>query len=418
MERNLNKLRLLWISCGDGVRWNNFGDEHSATVVRRVSGREIEHIEAEKSDDAELCACGSILHLVNDSWGGWIWGSGIIQDDHQFEFPNAQIKAVRGKLTAKRLGIKKDIALGDPLLLWQGIRRPRYRLGLVPHYVDFPNYEMWKIAKKYEDVLIIDPLARDAPERIAVCAHILSSGLHGLVISDALGIPNQWMTFSESKVVGHGFKFRDYYSAFGIEDPIPYMFEKDVTPTYLIHRIDWSPRPLRSIQEGLLDSFPRELMADPLPSWEERNRIIGNMIEAHSSVLDLGAGSQVLRHYLPEGCEYQPCDLVKTSAETIECDFNAGIYPVLSKTYDYVVISGLLEYLVSPTLVLERALQYGRRVIVSYAQKMPEQTIDERRQANWLSHMTRNEFESVLQLLNVPWELKTVWNEQLVYQLR
>lgn len=252
-----NKLKLFWVRCGE--RGNNFGDAHSATIVSRVSGREVEHYDVDRMTDAELVSCGSIFHLCDHAWGGWFWGTGIIQDDHQFEFPNAQICAVRGKLTAKRLGIKKDIPLGDPLLLWQGERRPRYRLGIVPHYVDFSDHELAKIAMKRDDILVIDPLAPDAPDRIATCEHILSSGLHGLVIADALGIPNQWMTFPESKVVGHGFKFRDYYSAFGIDDPIPYMFEKDVTSTYLIARIEWSPKNLQPILDGLLESFPKEL---------------------------------------------------------------------------------------------------------------------------------------------------------------
>ena len=47
---------------------------------------------------------------------------------------------------------------------------------------------------------------------IAKCEHILSSSLHGLVVADALGIPNGWIKLSD-RVVGDGFKFKDYGTA-------------------------------------------------------------------------------------------------------------------------------------------------------------------------------------------------------------
>jgi pyruvyltransferase len=169
---------------------------------------------------------------------------------------------VRGKLTAKRIGVK-DIPFGDPLLLWQTVKQPRYKLGIVPHYVDFSEESIWEFARKHEEVLVIDMLARDAAERIASCENILSSALHGLVVADALEIPNLWTLFSDNKVVGHGFKFRDYYSAFGIDDPIPNRFNRVLPFSTVIEMIgdEWTPKPIEMISHDLLASFPAELKA-------------------------------------------------------------------------------------------------------------------------------------------------------------
>jgi pyruvyltransferase len=51
---------------------------------------------------------------------------------------------------------------------------------------------------------------------------VLSSSLHGLVIADSLRIPNQWAKLS-TLIIGDDYKFVDYYSCFGIENPEPIM---------------------------------------------------------------------------------------------------------------------------------------------------------------------------------------------------
>jgi pyruvyltransferase len=89
---------------------------------------------------------------------------------------------------------------------------------LVPHYVDIDNPVIHALARKHpREIKVID--VRREPEAVfrdvGACESILSSSLHGLITADSFGIPSAWIELS-SKVLGDGFKFRDYFSSIGI----------------------------------------------------------------------------------------------------------------------------------------------------------------------------------------------------------
>ena len=48
-------------------------------------------------------------------------------------------------------------------------------------------------------------------EELVQCEKIISSSMHGLILSDAYGIPNQWVRFSD-RIIGGEYKYFDYYS--------------------------------------------------------------------------------------------------------------------------------------------------------------------------------------------------------------
>ena len=95
-----------------------------------------------------------------------------------------------------------------------------YQVGIVPHYLHKSHPVVLALAER------LGPMARvidvfDSPRQvvteIASCKHIFSSSLHGLVVADSIGIPNRWVLLSDD-LIGGSFKFRDYYSAYGIEE--------------------------------------------------------------------------------------------------------------------------------------------------------------------------------------------------------
>ena len=58
-----------------------------------------------------------------------------------------------------------------------------------------------------------DPL--QVVKEIAKCRYVLSSSLHGLIVADSFHIPNMYLVFGD-RLLGDGYKFDDYYSAYGI----------------------------------------------------------------------------------------------------------------------------------------------------------------------------------------------------------
>jgi pyruvyltransferase len=258
----LKPLRVYW-SNGLKQGRKNFGDWIGPELVRALSGREIEHCPPSKAD---LLSVGSILQKLDNRF--WkkrvhVWGSGFIEMPSDI-LARHHFHAVRGKETLARVepGVTTP-ALGDPGLL-SHLLLPEYRdisrtvrLGIVPHYKDKNDAEVLALHRRFPGSTLIDVL--DEPvsvlRQIAGCELIVSSSLHGLVVADAFGLPSQWLKCGD-RVRGEDFKFRDYYSVFGIGAPTP-MRPCDVTDASLDQLSVAPPRPgLPGLQKALIESFP------------------------------------------------------------------------------------------------------------------------------------------------------------------
>jgi pyruvyltransferase len=175
---------------------------------------------------------GSVLGSASKN--SFIFGGGSI--DGVFikrGLKQEKIFALRGKLSLgvvrKVLGDEDfNVPLGDPALLlpliYKGNKEPvkkSGKIGVVPHFVDKNNFLLSKITDR-EDVVIIDVESdvEDFVDSILSCDYILSSSLHGLIISDAYRIPNKWIVFSDL-IIGGEYKFKDYYSTTSNVDEEP-----------------------------------------------------------------------------------------------------------------------------------------------------------------------------------------------------
>ncbi|MDB5175446.1 MAG: hypothetical protein JWM81_304 [Candidatus Saccharibacteria bacterium] len=254
----------------DYPRKLNFGDELTPIIMERLFGRKA--VWADPSQ-CELASTGSILELLGElSVGNTInvWGSGFIRQGPSNQAQNYVFHAVRGKRSRERLQ-NNQVAVGDPALLLPLIfdppAKPRYELGIVPHYVDQADERLWDFAAANPSTKMIDVL--DSPEvvvgNIRSCKRIMSSSLHGLIVADAFGIPSRQLT-SINGLVGGNYKFGDHYSVFDSYAPAAPLSIDDITQAVLDPRPDvldeWfsgntiDPTELGRLQQGLIDSFP------------------------------------------------------------------------------------------------------------------------------------------------------------------
>lgn len=198
----------------------NVGDVLNVYLTETLSGRQVQRVETDAVP--HILGVGSIMHFASPK--SWVWGSGVIDPQQPFDYSQltaAQICAVRGHKTLELLRAKGvdvgDVPLGDPAVLLPTIYQPergepRYDVGLVAHYVDEELEVVKALTQKLNaKVISVRQHPEDFIKELLDCRAILSSSLHGLILSDSYAIPNLWVRFSD-KVLGGDFKFLDYYS--------------------------------------------------------------------------------------------------------------------------------------------------------------------------------------------------------------
>ncbi len=189
---------------------------------------------------ARLVGVGSLLEFLPDGFTGAIWGSGLMADGAR-SLPQATALAVRGPLTAERIGLSDEPAYGDPgLLVSRHLPRPTEdgRIAVVPHGHHRAHPGLARVVADAGDgarVVNVHQRAPRAVREIAAARAVLTTSLHGLVTADAYGIPAVWTTL-DPPLTGGDFKFRDYEAA--------------VTPGRSRHRPFENGAALESLVEG------------------------------------------------------------------------------------------------------------------------------------------------------------------------
>ena len=200
-----------------------------------------------------------------------VWGTGFVRyknQDTSFYRKNMTFAAVRGKLSKARvekiLGKKQDIPTGDAGILASYLMKEsvekKYAVGIIAHYKEQDEPEFQKLVEVYPKSLFID--VRQTPDavirQIASCECIISSSLHGLIIADSLGIPNIHIKVSD-KLLGDGFKFDDYYSAYDLKHPMIDLKKENIpTLEWVKKHYPVTKEMVETAKRNMIQSFPFE----------------------------------------------------------------------------------------------------------------------------------------------------------------
>ena len=80
---------------------------------------------------------------------------------------------------------------------------------MIPHWIDLDKPEVQRLKELGFEIIDIRSKTEDLVQSIHRVDRILSSSLHGLIVSDAYRIPNARVTFGND-IIGGDFKFEDY----------------------------------------------------------------------------------------------------------------------------------------------------------------------------------------------------------------
>lgn len=228
------KFQLLWDKYVAGLRHDlglfymadrlNFGDVITPEILRMSSGLVLPHVNPLRSSGPTIFSIGSILKYANSD--SLVWGSGFISELDSCKQMPKKVFSVRGPRTGEILKSKYGISVqryGDPALLLADYYKPdpsidiAYDIGIIPHYADKEALQRQIKSLSGLRFRIINIETDDIQgfiDSIASCSCIYSSTLHGIIVSESLGVPARWIELS-NLVFGNGFKFFDYYESTG-----------------------------------------------------------------------------------------------------------------------------------------------------------------------------------------------------------
>lgn len=232
---------------------NNMGDNLNSVIIEKCFGYNVLRSSYVNATISGIGSCLGELTYDNNKKKNlkkfissiffpkiYVWGTGFLEYENtprKFFKKNTIISAVRGELTKKRvekmLGIELSVPMADAGILasylLDEMPEKEYDVGIIAHFREKDHPKFAELTKKFKKSIFID--VQDDPinvtKKIAKCGVILSSSLHGIIIADSLNIPNKHIVVTD-KLLGDGYKFDDYYSAYGLKHEFIDLNKEDV----------------------------------------------------------------------------------------------------------------------------------------------------------------------------------------------
>jgi pyruvyltransferase len=197
----------------------NLGDYLSEVVVSHFAPKDKK---PKKNKKKTLYAVGSILGMRCQD--AVVWGSGLINTQElrlvNNKIASLDICAVRGPKTREELlkiGKKCPPVCGDPAILMPFIFMPqvtqkKYKVTLIPHYVD--TITLIPTSSDMHTLHILTKDYQDFITQICQSELVISSSLHGIILAETYGVPAV-LLLPEGR---NTFKYEDWYYSTGRYD--------------------------------------------------------------------------------------------------------------------------------------------------------------------------------------------------------
>ncbi len=240
-------------------------------------------IEWSRPDASELLATGEGLDLIPDHSRAMILGAGFRWPETVARLPKAQLHALRGRLSAEKIGADSAVPLGDLALLADTLIAPpppHDRLGLVLDASERaePLLSAW-LQRHADRVAAIGSDTADASAvvaQIAACRAVLTTSVAGLAVAWSCGVPALQLAKEPSSRTAD-FEFQDLRSAFfdppAIGPRIIVSHLAQLSPDEIAARAEPHPPDLAARKAALRGAIRRlcaNLPSRPLGSAETR----------------------------------------------------------------------------------------------------------------------------------------------------
>lgn len=158
-------------------------------------------------------------------------------------------------------------------------------------------------------------------------------------------------------------------------------------------------------------------VGDESDKWASRYKALCEHIAPGDSVVEFGCGSEAIRRFLPEGCRYQPSDLIERSSDCVRIDLIEQSPADIGGRYDVTVFAGVLEYLPDPLATIGGALAISRRVLFSYASLDAYPDLPKRIRAyGWFSHLSLDDLAQGARTRGIRLRDMGRWHKQHLFE--
>jgi len=235
-------VELYYIECDDCK--TNVGDMLGPYIMNKFTGEY--PVQVGPSPDKNKNCVSMVGSIIRDSReSSLIAGVGILVKACNIK-AFKECWAVRGKYTLEKIKetcIRNkyeinydDIALGDPGIIMpyfypnyntRNIKK-KYKYGVILHYVD--GMDGFQNRLLGENINFIDPAlpVEKFIDELLLCENILSSSLHGIILSNAYKVPACWIRMNGTKLPKDDIKFHDYFSAIFEEEQKCYVIDRPI----------------------------------------------------------------------------------------------------------------------------------------------------------------------------------------------